>query len=52
VLHQCLGDPATGPLAVGRGFYGGSRTDFWPGTVDDVRVWDRALSAADVAGLS
>jgi concanavalin A-like lectin/glucanase superfamily protein/glycosyl hydrolase family 2 len=52
VLHQCLGDPATGPLAVGRGFYGGSPTDFWPGTVDDVRVWNRALSAADVGGLS
>ena len=51
VLHQCLGDPASGPLAVGRGLYNGQKTDFWPGTVDAVQVWNRALSAADVAAL-
>jgi Concanavalin A-like lectin/glucanases superfamily/Glycosyl hydrolases family 2/Glycosyl hydrolases family 2, sugar binding domain/Glycosyl hydrolases family 2, TIM barrel domain len=52
VLHQCLGDAGTGPLAVGRGFFNGSRTDFWPGTVDAVQVWNRALTPADVAALS
>jgi hypothetical protein len=51
VLQQCLGDSSSGPLAVGRGFFGGNKTDFWPGTIDQVHVWDRALSASDVAAL-
>jgi hypothetical protein len=51
VLHQCLGDPASGPLAVGRGFYNGQKTDFWPGTVDAVQVWNRALTPAEAAAL-
>lgn len=51
VLNQCLGDPSSGPLAIGRGFYNGSKTDFFPGTIDQVHVWNRALSAADVAQL-
>jgi hypothetical protein len=51
VLHQCLGDSSSGPLAVGRGFFGGNKTDFWPGTIDQVHVWNRALSAADVSTL-
>jgi hypothetical protein len=51
VLGQCLGDPSSGPLAVGRGLYGGSKTDFFPGTIDQVHMWNSALSAADVAQL-
>ena len=51
MLSQCLGDSSSGPLAVGRGFYGGNKTDFWPGTIDQVHVWNRALSPADVAQL-
>jgi hypothetical protein len=51
VLGQCLGDASSGPLAVGRGFFNGGRTDFFPGTVDQVDVWNRALSAADVTAL-
>jgi hypothetical protein len=51
VLNQCLGDPSSGPLAVGRGFFGGNKTDYWPGTIDQVHIWNRALSAADVAAL-
>ncbi len=51
VLNQCLGDPSSGPLAVGRGLFGGNKTDYWPGTIDQVHVWNWALSAADVAAL-
>jgi hypothetical protein len=51
VLNQCLGDPSSGPLAVGRGLFGGAKTDYWPGTIDQVHIWDRALSAAEVAAL-
>lgn len=41
---------ATGPLVAGRGMFGGN-TDFWPGAIDDVRVYQRALSAAEAATL-
>jgi hypothetical protein len=51
VLEQCLGDPSSGRLAIGRGFFNRQRTDFWPGIVDQVHVWNRALPAADVAQL-
>jgi concanavalin A-like lectin/glucanase superfamily protein/glycosyl hydrolase family 2 len=51
VLHQCLGDDSSGPLAVGRGFFNATKTDFWPGIIDQPQVWNRALSAADVAQL-
>lgn len=51
VLHQAQGDPANGPTAVGRAFSGGADSDFWPGTIDDVTLWNRALSPAAVAGL-
>ncbi len=51
VLKQCLGDSSSGPFAVGRGFFGGNKTDFFPGSVDQVHIWNRALSAADVAAL-
>lgn len=52
VLHQARGDSSAGPLAVGRALSGGHDSDFWPGTVDQVRVWNRALSAADVTQLT
>ena len=49
VWDQPTGDAAPGPLAVGRAFSSGRNSDFWPGSIDEVRVWDRALSPADVA---
>ena len=52
VLHQARGDASGGPLAVGRAFSGGRNSDFWPGTVDQVRVWNRALAVADVTRLN
>jgi hypothetical protein len=44
-------DVATGVLAVGRGRFGGKPVDFLNGSVDDVRVFDRALSAGEVSDL-
>ncbi|MGW6282535.1 LamG-like jellyroll fold domain-containing protein [Kribbella sp. NPDC055071] len=46
-----FGDKATGPLTVGRGRFGGGPVDFLNGSVDGVRVFDRALSAAEVTAL-
>ena len=48
---QCLNPESEGPLSVGRARFGGNDVDFWPGAVDEVRVWDRALSADEVAQL-
>ncbi len=31
--------------------FGGNTVDFWPGALDQVHVWDRALTPADVAAL-
>ncbi|MEU0796615.1 LamG-like jellyroll fold domain-containing protein [Amycolatopsis sp. NPDC005961] len=45
---QLTGDAAPGPLAIGRAVSGGRHSDFWPGGVDDVVVWNRALTAADI----
>ncbi|WP_431869402.1 LamG-like jellyroll fold domain-containing protein [Nocardiopsis eucommiae] len=34
---------AEGPLIIGGAKYRGTYNDFWPGSIDDVRVWDRVL---------
>ena len=41
--------PSTAPLAIGRN--GIQDTDRFRGSIDDVRIYDRALSAAEVAIL-
>jgi alpha-L-arabinofuranosidase len=43
---------ATGPLAVGRGFFGGSPTDYVSGTIDDVRAYTGSLPAQQVRDLA
>ena len=50
-VQQCLGDPTTGTLAVGRGKFNGGPVDYWPGAIDQVRTYDRALSDGEVATL-
>lgn len=50
-MDQCIGDASTGPFAVGRAKYDGNKVDFLKGAVDDVRVYDRSLSADEVAAL-
>ncbi|MGI3783414.1 MAG: LamG domain-containing protein, partial [Janthinobacterium lividum] len=44
-------DVATGVLAVGRGKFGGNPVDYLNGSVDGVKVFDRALSASEVSDL-
>jgi hypothetical protein len=48
---QCLNPESDGPLSVGRARFNGGNVDFWPGAVDQVHVWDRALSDAEVQEL-
>jgi hypothetical protein len=43
---------ATGPLAVGRGFYNSGKVDFVSGNIDDVRTYAGALSASAVSQLA
>ncbi|MGD0557188.1 MAG: LamG-like jellyroll fold domain-containing protein, partial [Streptosporangiaceae bacterium] len=42
---------ATGPLQIGEGLYGGSEGSYLDGSVDNVQVYPRALSASDVTKL-
>lgn len=42
---------ATGPLTIGRGKVNGAAAEFWPGDVDEVRVYGRAMFADEVADL-
>ncbi|MFJ4915579.1 LamG-like jellyroll fold domain-containing protein [Streptomyces sp. NPDC088726] len=44
-------DASTGPLSVGRGQYAGEKGDFWNGSIDQVRVYDKALTAEEVSAL-
>jgi hypothetical protein len=47
-----FGDKATGPLTIGRGRFGGNPVDFLNGSVDGVRVFDRALTLDEITTLS
>ncbi|WP_432134970.1 LamG-like jellyroll fold domain-containing protein [Streptomyces sp. bgisy154] len=38
-------------LQLGAGIYSGTRRSFFPGTIDDVRIFDRAVTAAEVSRL-
>jgi Concanavalin A-like lectin/glucanases superfamily/PA14 domain/Glycosyl hydrolases family 2, sugar binding domain/Glycosyl hydrolases family 2, TIM barrel domain/Glycosyl hydrolases family 2 len=44
-------DAATGHTVIGRAQFGGNQVDFWRGAVDQVHVYDRALSDAEVHDL-
>ena len=41
-----------GSTAIGRGFYSGGRADFWPGLIDEVRLFNGALSDAEILALA
>ena len=47
----CGGTTPSGPLTIGRGQYNGGSVDFWPGTIDEVRTFDRALSGDEVLAV-
>ena len=51
-IHALAPWSATGPLAVGRGFFGGSPTDWVSGTIDDVRAYAGTLPAQQVRALA
>ncbi|MEU6715003.1 LamG-like jellyroll fold domain-containing protein [Nonomuraea sp. NPDC046802] len=42
---------ATGPLTIGRGKTAGAAADLWPGDLDEVRAYGRAMFAGEVADL-
>jgi Concanavalin A-like lectin/glucanases superfamily len=42
---------ATGHTVIGRGQYNNNPVDFWGGRIDQVHVYDRALSADEIAAL-
>lgn len=42
---------ATGPMAIGRAKLGGNPVHFWPGAIDEVRVYSRVLSAEEIRGI-
>ncbi|HEX2314065.1 MAG TPA: sialidase family protein [Thermomonospora sp.] len=42
---------ATGNLAIGRCLWTGAESDFFPGTIDEVKLFDRALTPAEVTAL-
>ena len=50
--EACLGTASTGHTVIGRAKFGGNAVDFWPGAIDSVRLFDRALSAEEVAELA
>ena len=41
----------TGNTVIGRGRYGGNPVDYLDGTVDQVHLYDRALSADEIKQL-
>ncbi|GIJ42180.1 hypothetical protein Vwe01_55050 [Micromonospora andamanensis] len=43
---------AEGPLTLGRSQWNSARVDPWPGTLDDVRVYDRLLAPEEVRDLA
>jgi hypothetical protein len=47
----CSGGAATGNTVIGRAKYGGQPVDFWRGAIDQVHVYDRALTDEEVATL-
>ncbi|GHJ48894.1 hypothetical protein Cs7R123_62360 [Catellatospora sp. TT07R-123] len=43
---------ATGPLTIGRGRWNDAPNDYWKGSVADVQVWDRVVTAAEAAAAA
>ncbi|MBB5857622.1 LamG domain-containing protein [Amycolatopsis umgeniensis] len=42
---------AGGKLVMGRGKFNGAESDFWPGTVDEVRTYSRVLSPGEIQSV-
>jgi hypothetical protein len=50
-LHSSIWNAAAG-LRIGRGLYRGAQVGFWPGDVDDVRVYQTVLPASAILDLT
>ena len=50
--NVCTAPATTGATVIGRGQYDGRLVDYLRGDVDDVRIFDRALTDAEVAQLA
>jgi hypothetical protein len=50
--NVCTAPATTGDTVIGRGQFDGRLVDYLRGDVDDVRIFDRALSDAEVAQLA
>ena len=49
--NACLGDASSGNTVIGRGKFGGNPVDYWKGDIDQVHVYDRAISGSEVQEL-
>jgi hypothetical protein len=49
--NVCLGEASSGHTVIGRGQFGGNPVDYLNGAVDQVHVYDRALTDQEVATL-
>ncbi len=47
----CVGEASSGNTVIGRGKFDGRPVDFWRGGLDQVHVYDRALSGEEVQQL-
>jgi len=51
ILNDVIGDLSGKGWVIGQDWDGGLKTDFFQGDIDDVRIYDRALSAAEIQNL-
>lgn len=49
--NACLGEASEGNTVIGRGRFDGNPVDFWRGDIDQVHIYDRVLSDAEVGEL-
>jgi hypothetical protein len=46
------GSAMTGPATIGRSLWKGAPTEWWPGEVDDVRLYQGVMTGTEVAKLA
>ena len=51
-ISNVVTHPAIGPTAIGRGKFGGNRVDFVNGAVDEVRLYQAALTASEILAVA
>jgi alpha-L-arabinofuranosidase len=51
-VYNVVAGPATGPTGIGRGKFAGNPVDFVNGAVDDVRLYQSALTASQILDIA